>query len=52
MYVTYLKVQKSDRKRDEDLVSVEISEDNPAVLLRNVETSVRRIKEIHLPHFG
>ena len=32
-------------RKDEDLVSVEITEENPAVLLRNVETSVRRIKE-------
>ena len=32
-------------RKGEDLVSVEITEENPAVLLRNVETSVRRIKE-------
>ncbi|XP_078334132.1 uncharacterized protein LOC144625796 [Crassostrea virginica] len=53
MSVTYLKglctryrnlIEKEMRK-GEDLVSVEISEENPAVLLRNVETSVRRIKE-------
>ena len=32
-------------RKGEDLVSVEITEENPAGLLRNVETYVRRIKE-------
>ena len=32
-------------RKGENLVSVEITEENPAVVLRNVETSVRRIKE-------
>ena len=33
-------------RKDEDVVSVGISEENPAVLLRNVETSVRSIKNL------
>ena len=42
----YRNLIEKEMRKGEDVVSVGISEENPAVLLRNVETSVRSIKNL------